>query len=94
MERKGPSNTEKPGESPKGLKNHFKACFANAGLQGLSGVPELLAHYEACENMPSEEIQGMFKDYTDLMRRSKAEKETRDQREKREQLESAVKDKW
>lgn len=77
--------------SPKGLKNHKYTCFANASLQALFGVPELLEHYEACEKVLSDEVWSMFTAYTNLPRAQKASKTPVKQRD---QLRSLVEDKW
>ena len=58
-------------EPPKGLENHKRACFANAGLQGLFGVPELIKHYEVCKEQISQKMQSIRR-YTSLMRAGKA----------------------
>ena len=70
---------------PKGFKNHGNACFANASVQCLLGVPELRAHYEASGKRLSNEVQNMFEGYINLKRPS--EKKLL---EKRKQLRSAV----
>ena len=58
-------------ELPNGLENHNRACFANAGLQGLFGVPELIKHYEACKEQISQKMQSIRGD-THLMRAGQA----------------------
>ena len=58
-------------EPPKGLENHKRACFANAGLQGLFGVPEIMKHYEARKEQISEKLQSI-RGNTKLMRAGQA----------------------
>ena len=77
-------------ESLKGLYNHKKACFANAGLQCLFGIPELLAHYEASETGSSEEVQNMFMKYI----AQKPSPKPKAIEKMRQQLRSAVEDEW
>lgn len=45
----GPAEALEPASEkiPPGLKNYWRACFANASLQCLFGVPELAARYES-----------------------------------------------
>ena len=79
-------------ESPKGLENYLKACFANAGLQCLLGVPELPAHYEASGKDYPEDVHNMFVEYHNLMVKRTAKEDRR--QEIKEQLRPAVEDKW
>lgn len=74
-------------DSLKGLDNHYKGCFANAGLQCLFGIPEFLAHFDASGTSPSEEVQNLFVKYT-------VQKKLEAVEEMREQLRSAVEDEW
>ena len=90
MGRKTPSIDEVSTESLKGLHNHKKACFANAGLQCLFGIPELLAHYEASETRFSEEVQNIFVEYTAQKPRPKPKAIEK----MRQQIRSAVEDQW
>lgn len=73
-------------EPPKGLSNHFRACFANAGLQGLFGVPELTAHFESFKGKTLEEVRNIIAGDATLSQKGKP---TRDLQKKREQLRSA-----
>ena len=87
-----PSIKEVQADSPKGLKNYLNACFANAGLQCLFGVPEFVAHYEASEKGFSGDIQNIFVEYHDLMMKRTANRKRCQEME--EQLRSAVEDTW
>ena len=88
-----PSIKEVQADPPKGLKNYLNACFANAGLQCLFGVPELLAHYEASGKGFSGDIQNIFVAFHGLMMMKRTANRERCQ-EMKEQLRSAIEDTW
>lgn len=77
---------EEPEEPPKGLANHYRSCFANAGLQCLFGVPELSAHFEASKGETLEDVQEIVAGDATLSQKGKP---TRDLQKKRESLRSA-----
>ena len=72
--------------------NDHNACFANAGLQCLFGVPELLAHYEGSGKVSSGNVQTMFLEYDGLMMKRRADQKRRQEVE--EQLRQAVEYEW
>lgn len=90
--QKRPSIEDVRADSPKGLINYLNACFANAGLQCLFGVPELLAHYKASGKVFSGDVQNMFLEYHGLMMERTADEEQR--QGVKEQLRPAVEDEW
>ncbi len=73
--RKAPNAEKKAEEPPKGLKNHRNACFANSGLQGLLGVPELANFLQDLANGTLKEIEETMSGCPDLTRPEKSTRE-------------------
>ena len=73
-------------EPPKGLMNHSKACFANAALQNLLGVPELVNYYKSFANGTLEVVKDMVSEDAEMTRNGKR---TRDLNKKIKELRSA-----
>lgn len=87
MKRKleGEASSDRPSKQariaePKGLRNFRRACFANAPLQCLLGVPELADHYEAFASGLVPEVDEVVARCPDLDQRGRTSREVGGQR--------------
>lgn len=73
---------------PKGMRNHSHCCFANAGIQCLSGAAEFSAIYEGQAGGTLEDLESLIVSTKDLDRKGKA---TRKLSSKRHQFRAILK---